>query len=1144
MVLFSPLGGGFIDETQPVSGKILLRLTFPVKVRGFDLSDLDALSIDNGRIANPPDLRVMNRQVTVQVDVTAASEGQTFRVSVPENIIDGGNKAASGERRAKAPLIIEITNDDSNPQPVITREFPVRFEFSVPINLESQEFEPLAGRFNSDPRSDQVVYQNLNYIPRSQRAQGASPRIVTARVTPRNNFEGTGRIRVLGGEITAANDNEQFNLDAELEVRIDTKPPELLSSTLTGQTLVLTFHEPLDLNSVPAASAFTVNVDDTIVALASTDPVVLADNTITLTLAEPVTWWQSEVALDYRKPSSPAQDLYGNDVLNFNGRSINNQTPNNAPTAIDSEVQAQEDVPFTFSQSDFGFSDPDFSSVATDLASAPDNLRDTLERLRIETLPTAGTLSDMNGPLAAGDEIDGSDLDAITFTPAANGNGDGYAQFTFRVGDAPPSEARGLESDNEATMTIDVTPVNDPATGKPVITGFTARDEVLTALIDGIADVEGLPSSPSDFEYQWIRTDADGMNPQLINGATSPEYTLIEDDVGGRVQVELRFTDGGGVEEMLISDVYPADGMVAGVNRAAPRVTSIMRQDPATSPTNADELTWRVVFSKTVTNVDETDFVVRVVDSTAPPLTVTTSQVMDETGAWDIKASGDSLVNLNGRVILRFAPRQNIGDTAGNVLAETKPTEANEDTYVLDNTAPRVTSIARQDPATSSTNADKLTWRVTFDESVREVTADDFALTVTTSDRVFDVTAMQSVAEVPGETGIWDVTASGGDLSNLDATVTLRFAPDQGIADLAGNALSSTIPTQSSDPSFTLDNTAPTGTITGVPANSDAPFTATIMFSEPVTEFVQQDIIASNATLSEFAPVGTDGTVPTAAWTVKVAPMTEGEVTLDIAADVAEDAAGNGNKTVAQATLTFDLPDPIVRGPDGAPVVVVDDDGLTLDFRFDLDKTRDPPASKAFMVAVDEDGDGENDAEVEVTSVDFGRFGKFGNVVLGLDRQLPAGVGTVIYEPTEAGQGARLRVAADGGGAELDGFTLTFEVQEAPVLPEVNITYSGQYIYENETAVFTLTREKGPRTEALTVMLSVSEGPDIEATFIAGMRSVSIRCCASSQQDRTLENDREPHRDRHMRGMPMMSGRSGICQCARFAMRMVCIHRN
>ena len=161
---------------------------------------------------------------------------------------------------------------------------------------------------------------------------------------------------------------------------------------------------------------------------------------------------------------------------------------------------------------------------------------------------------------------------------------------------------------------------------------------------------------------------------------------------------------------------------------------------------------------------------------------------------------------------------------------------------MVDTTAPTVVSITRT-LGTSPTHEDVLRWFVEFSEEVRNVDAADLAVTGTSA------TASDVSATSMGR--IWLVTVSGGDLADLTGTVMLGFADDQDIADKAGNSLTATTPTGDNE-EYVVDNTRPTVTITGVPAISRAPFTATITFNEPVQEFFQTQIIADNATLSAF----------------------------------------------------------------------------------------------------------------------------------------------------------------------------------------------------------------------------------------------------------------------------------------------------
>ena len=128
-----------------------------------------------------------------------------------------------------------------------------------------------------------------------------------------------------------------------------------------------------------------------------------------------------------------------------------------------------------------------------------------------------------------------------------------------------------------------------------------------------------------------------------------------------------------------------------------------------------------------------------------------------------------------------------------------------------DNTAPTVTSIERHDPTSLLTNSDTPTWRVTFSEAVKNVDTTDFTIAGTT--------AAPTVTPVTNVTGVYDVTASGGDLATVNGTVTLAFAADQNIADTTDNELAATTPTGINDPTFELDNTVPTfesGTANGI----------------------------------------------------------------------------------------------------------------------------------------------------------------------------------------------------------------------------------------------------------------------------------------------------------------------------------------
>ncbi|WP_127091968.1 cadherin-like domain-containing protein [Aquabacter cavernae] len=108
------------------------------------------------------------------------------------------------------------------------------------------------------------------------------------------------------------------------------------------------------------------------------------------------------------------------------------------------------------------------------------------------------------------------------------------------------TDADGAAS-TPVSLTVSVANVNDAPTGAVSLTGTLRENFVLTAG-HTVTDADGMPSSPT---YQWQRLD--GSTWTDISGATAATYTLTDDDVGHRVRAVLRYTDGQGTAETIIS---------------------------------------------------------------------------------------------------------------------------------------------------------------------------------------------------------------------------------------------------------------------------------------------------------------------------------------------------------------------------------------------------------------------------------------------------------------------------------------------------------------------------------------------------------------------------------------------------------------
>ena len=116
---------------------------------------------------------------------------------------------------------------------------------------------------------------------------------------------------------------------------------------------------------------------------------------------------------------------------------VNGTLPNTEPTAANKTVETIAGTAYAFTAADFGFADAD---------------GDMLASVKIESLPTVGTLALDGTAVMLNDVVTRAQIDGgmLTFTPASDASGTGYASFTFKVNDGRDDSASAY------TMTIDV----------------------------------------------------------------------------------------------------------------------------------------------------------------------------------------------------------------------------------------------------------------------------------------------------------------------------------------------------------------------------------------------------------------------------------------------------------------------------------------------------------------------------------------------------------------------------------------------------------------------------------------------------------------------------------------------------------------
>ncbi|QDX25001.1 hypothetical protein FPZ54_02460 [Sphingomonas suaedae] len=125
---------------------------------------------------------------------------------------------------------------------------------------------------------------------------------------------------------------------------------------------------------------------------------------------------------------------------------------NDSPSGTSSTLTVDEDGAHVLTVSDFGFTDVDSNALAA---------------VVVNSLPSAGALTLDGIAVSAGQEITAADIAAgrLVFTPAPDGNGEGYASLTFQLRDDGGTANGGIDTDpTPNTITFDVTAVNDAPT--------------------------------------------------------------------------------------------------------------------------------------------------------------------------------------------------------------------------------------------------------------------------------------------------------------------------------------------------------------------------------------------------------------------------------------------------------------------------------------------------------------------------------------------------------------------------------------------------------------------------------------------------------------------------------------------------------
>ena len=208
---------------------------------------------------------------------------------------------------------------------------------------------------------------------------------------------------------------------------------------------------------------------------------------------------------------------------------INLTNVNEAPSGTNATVTITEDTAHVLTAANFGFSDVDAG--------------DALSAVRIDTLPTAGTLTLSGTAVTAGQVITTADLAAgqLVFTPAANANGTGYARVTFSVRDST-----NLYDPTPNTLTVNVTAVNDRPTDLSLSANTVAEHAANGTVVGTVSGSD--PDAGDTKSYSLTNTAGGRFAINRTTGAlTVANSTLLNYEAATSHAVTVRVTDRGGL---------------------------------------------------------------------------------------------------------------------------------------------------------------------------------------------------------------------------------------------------------------------------------------------------------------------------------------------------------------------------------------------------------------------------------------------------------------------------------------------------------------------------------------------------------------------------------------------------------------------
>jgi Ca2+-binding RTX toxin-like protein/RNA 3'-terminal phosphate cyclase len=516
------------------------------------------------------------------------------------------------------------------------------------------------------------------------------------------------------------------------------------------------------------------------------------------------------------------------------------------------------------------------ANVAQDIANNNNTAAVTLSRSADLTVPTVALTS------AAPTNVNGTFSVTATFSEAVS---------NFLIGDVAVSNGvvTNFVAVDGTTYTFDITP--------------SANGTVTVNVGAGAA--QDIANNNSTAATALTR-EADIVVPTVTLTSTAPT------NVNGMFSVTATFSEN--VSNFDLSDVVVSNGTAS--NFVGTGTTYTFDVTPLSSGAIAVDIAAGA--AQDIANNDNTaaPTLSRVADLLVPTVVLTSSAPANVNGVFSVTATFSEVVNnfVAGDITVSNGTVSNLVASGSSYTFDVTPTS--NGTVTIDIAA----GVAQDDANNSNTAAISLTRNA-------DITLPTVLLSSTAPINVnslFSVTATFSEDVTNFVQG--DITIANGIISNFVAvsgsTYTFDVIPvTDGVVTIdVGAGAAQDIANNNSSAATSLTRTAdliaPTVVLSSTsPTDVNGSFSVTATFDEDVTGLDVNDIAVTNGTITNFAGTG-------ATYTFTVTPIADGMVTVDLAANVAQDTAGNSNTAANQLNRTADLVAPTVSLTSVAPAEV------------------------------------------------------------------------------------------------------------------------------------------------------------------------------------------------------------------------------